>query len=1336
MTIRQRLKKATLMLLLAALVLTTGWHSAVKAYAEEPSGPQIYEAEAAGNTMTGNAGVSDCGTCSGGKKVGGMYQGSTLQFNDISASEAGTYTLKVYYISGDPRSANISVNGADKQYVEFPKMADWDTVGSFDVMVELQAGNNTVLIDDNNWYAPDFDRIEVSSGTGDDSGDPGTPPVGVTYEAESLDNALAGNAVVSDCGGCSGAKKVGNLYNGSSLQFNKVNADTSGDYLMTVSFISGDPRAFYVSVNNGEAQYYDSLKTADWDTVGTIQLPVTLNAGENTVLFSDGNSYSPDIDKIQVASADAAGGPIDEDEGSIGDPLAKQTYGTIEVTPHTSGLVIGNGQYNVTFHSSTGYLDYDWTNGQTLHGVYGSVKLGDDTLMTKNYGTHVFDTANITPLQNEFGTGIELAFVHTQAGKPVLKQVYQFYDGKAYLLTRLDATSDQSISTNYMAPIIVNRTGGVDTGHDADNRALSVPFDNDAWIRYKAQTVNRADASYEVTAIYDNTSRNGLVIGSVTHDTWKTGIEWKGASNKINQFTVFGGASSTVTHDTQAHGSVSGTTVSSPTIMAGGFADYRTGMEQYGDANAKVAPPLPLSPQLPQGVPVGWNSWGAFGSDLSYQDVIDTSNYFKTHLAELNNNGAVYINLDSYWDNLTQEQLSQAVATIKGNGQQAGIYWGPFVYWGNNMSQVVEGTNGQYTYGDIVLKDKSGNPLPTLDGAYALDPTHPGTKQRMDEYLNRFKALGFTFIKLDFLTHGSLEGVHYDPAVTTGIQAYNEGMRYMNEVLDGSMFISESIAPIFPSHYANSRRISCDTYGAINESEYELNSLTYGWWQNGTIYSYTDPDHMALTRAQSLEEARSRVNSAVISGTVFLDSDDVNDETAQQYMQELYANPRINQLAVKGKAFKAVEGNTGANAADTFVLQDGTDTYVAVFNYNANQAADKTIDLARLGLAADKSYTLLDLWSGDSSTTNGGSLALTLQAAGSKLFKLAPVPVVSNPGPVITNPVPPVTTPEPKDRVEKDIDGKEGGSLLLQGTLSIQVPAGAFAGTGKLAAHVLPQGESPSTDGYHAASSVIDVTYGGGTNFAVPVKLTLNYDSKDVSDAASKPAVHYYNEQQQRWIYVGGTMNDDGTVTVSVNHAAKYAVFVYKPKTFADLASHWSAAYTDRLIGMGSMKGYEDGSFRPNDPVTRAQFAVILADSLGLKPATGTESAVSFADAAAIPAWAAAGVQAVQEAGIMKGSPSAAGNSFNPQQPMTRAELAVVLAQLAPKSEATTNADESATAYQDASEIPAWAAAAIAKLQQSQLMTGFPDQTFRPSATVSRGETAKAVALLLDALHI
>ena len=74
-----------------------------------------------------------------------------------------------------------------------------------------------------------------------------------------------------------------------------------------------------------------------------------------------------------------------------------------------------------------------------------------------------------------------------------------------------------------MAPVNVDSISGfLQAG---DNRALFVPFDNDKWIRYQSHPLGFDTlVSYEVTAIFNNESRNGLVIGSVEHDNWKTGI--------------------------------------------------------------------------------------------------------------------------------------------------------------------------------------------------------------------------------------------------------------------------------------------------------------------------------------------------------------------------------------------------------------------------------------------------------------------------------------------------------------------------------------------------------------------------------------------------------------------------------------------------------------------------------------------------------------------------------------------------------------------------------------------------------------------------------------------
>ncbi len=53
-----------------------------------------YEAESTTNTLSGNASVADCSACSGGKKVGNLYVGGKLRFNDVVVAKAGTYMVQ------------------------------------------------------------------------------------------------------------------------------------------------------------------------------------------------------------------------------------------------------------------------------------------------------------------------------------------------------------------------------------------------------------------------------------------------------------------------------------------------------------------------------------------------------------------------------------------------------------------------------------------------------------------------------------------------------------------------------------------------------------------------------------------------------------------------------------------------------------------------------------------------------------------------------------------------------------------------------------------------------------------------------------------------------------------------------------------------------------------------------------------------------------------------------------------------------------------------------------------------------------------------------------------
>ncbi|MEU9230569.1 carbohydrate-binding protein [Streptomyces massasporeus] len=120
-----------------------------------------HEAEDAANTLSGNASVAGCDACSGGKKVGNLYTGGKLRFNNVTVKKDGIYTVKVAYVSGDARSVNVSSNGGNGSSQKFPSTGDWSTAETVSVQLALKAGSNTITFDSGTGYAPDIDKIVV-----------------------------------------------------------------------------------------------------------------------------------------------------------------------------------------------------------------------------------------------------------------------------------------------------------------------------------------------------------------------------------------------------------------------------------------------------------------------------------------------------------------------------------------------------------------------------------------------------------------------------------------------------------------------------------------------------------------------------------------------------------------------------------------------------------------------------------------------------------------------------------------------------------------------------------------------------------------------------------------------------------------------------------------------------------------------------------------------------------------------------------------------------------------------------------------------------------------------
>ena len=131
-----------------------------------------------------------------------------------------------------------------------------------------------------------------------------TPAAGgpASYEAESPANTIGGGAQIASCSGCSGGEKVGDLGGTGYLTFNNVTAPRAGTYLMTVSYVDGDSSRTGLVTADGTTFELPLPGTNDnnWDTVQTATVPVQLQAGANTIEFSNPGDYVYDVDKITI----------------------------------------------------------------------------------------------------------------------------------------------------------------------------------------------------------------------------------------------------------------------------------------------------------------------------------------------------------------------------------------------------------------------------------------------------------------------------------------------------------------------------------------------------------------------------------------------------------------------------------------------------------------------------------------------------------------------------------------------------------------------------------------------------------------------------------------------------------------------------------------------------------------------------------------------------------------------------------------------------------------------------------------------------------------------------
>lgn len=170
--------------------------------------------------------------------------------------------------------------------------------------------------------------------------------------------------------------------------------------------------------------------------------------------------------------------------------------------------------------------------------------------------------------------------------------------------------------------------------------------------------------------------------------------------------------------------------------------------------------------------------------------------------------------------------------------------------------------------------------------------------------------------------------------------------------------------------------------------------------------------------------------------------------------------------------------------------------------------------------------------------------------------------------------------------------------------------------------------------------------------------------------------------------------------------------------TFADIRGHWAEAAIAGAVRAGWVSGYPDGSFKPGQHLTRAEFTRMVVDKLGF---VGPAAELTFADRGQLGDWAVDAVALAVREGIISGYPD---GTFRPAAAITRAEMAVMIASA---YQVALNEGLASTFADDAS-IPAFSRGAVAALQESGVIRGQGGNRFAPAAAATRAE---AVMMLL-----
>jgi S-layer homology domain len=192
---------------------------------------------------------------------------------------------------------------------------------------------------------------------------------------------------------------------------------------------------------------------------------------------------------------------------------------------------------------------------------------------------------------------------------------------------------------------------------------------------------------------------------------------------------------------------------------------------------------------------------------------------------------------------------------------------------------------------------------------------------------------------------------------------------------------------------------------------------------------------------------------------------------------------------------------------------------------------------------------------------------------------------------------------------------------------------------------------------------------------------------------------------------------------VATNQATAIASnYIVNPDTatigFVDVQSHWGKDFIMGLVNQNFISGFADGTFKPDAPMTRAQYAALIAKAFNPAPQRVT---TKFAD---VPNdfWAKSAIDVAYQGGFISGFPD---GTFKPNQNVTRLQLALSLSSGFRIPAGNPNA---LAVFDDRASIPQSLQDRVAGAAQAKIIVNHPNQRlFNPNKEATRADVSAMV---------